>query len=105
LKSLSHSGRNVSEGYVDIRGWEVRTETGKKLGKADDLLFDDTNHKVRYIVLNLAENELHLKVRSVVVPIGVADIKEKPKQVLLQGMLPDQIATLPDYTGDGLEFK
>ena len=47
LGANSHLGRlndldefKVADGYPDIRGWEVRTGDGHKLGKVGDLVVD-----------------------------------------------------------------
>lgn len=38
LQKLGGSDYEIADGEPDIRGWEVRDESGKKLGEVDDLI-------------------------------------------------------------------
>lgn len=39
----------ITDGEPDIKGWDVRTVTGEKVGKVEDLIVDTALMKVRYI--------------------------------------------------------
>jgi hypothetical protein len=69
-------------GEPDIIGWDVKTEDGQKIGEIDDLLFNPQSRKVRYLVVDMDSNKLHLdKGRKVLIPIGIADLYSKKERV------------------------
>ena len=75
LSELGGSDYEIRDGEPDIKGWDVKNEHGQKLGEVDELLFDPQSRKVRYIILDLADNELGVDVdRKVLIPIGIAKI-------------------------------
>lgn len=78
LVELHDSKFEITDGQPNITGWEIRTRSGKKAGKVDDLLFEPDSGKVRYIVTNLDKNELGLdEGRKVLIPIGLAELYKK----------------------------
>jgi len=78
LEELHGSGFEVVDGQPDIIGWNVKTRSGKKAGKVKDLLFEPESRKVRYLVIDLGNNELNLEEgRAVLVPIGIAELYTK----------------------------
>ena len=81
LEELHGSGFEIVDGQPDIRGWNIKSHSGKKMGKVDDLLFDPNSRKVRYIVVDLDNNQLGIKEdRKVLVPIGIAELYSKSDQ-------------------------
>ncbi|RFZ84277.1 PRC-barrel domain containing protein [Mucilaginibacter terrenus] len=77
LQELSDSDFEIVDGEPDITGWEVINEQGEKIGDVDDLLFDPESRKVRYLVVDLEDNELDLDTdKKVLIPIGVADLHQ-----------------------------
>lgn len=73
LDELSGSDYEIVDGQPDVRGWDVKTEQGQKIGEINDLLFDPEARKVRYLVVGLQGLETDVKFgSSVLVPIGVA---------------------------------
>lgn len=78
LEELQGSGFEIIDGQPDINGWYIKTRSGKKAGKVDDLLFDQDSRKVRYIIVDLDDNQLGLaEDRKVLVPIGLAELYTK----------------------------
>ena len=51
LSKLSDSGQPVSSSEQDIRGLKVKDKDGNDLGKVEDLLIDDLEHKVRFLLV------------------------------------------------------
>ncbi len=49
LSKLSDSGQTVAHADEDVRGRKVKDKDGKDIGKVDDLLIDDQEHKVRFL--------------------------------------------------------
>src|SRR4051812_4532115 len=74
LKELHSSGYEISEGEPDIRGWKVRTTTNQVIGKVDELLFDTSSLRVRYLVIDLQGKTLNLVSRHVIIPVGLAQL-------------------------------
>ena len=75
LQELRGSDFEIAKGQPDIRGWDVRDNAGRKFGKVHDLIFDIRANKVRYMVVNILDTkELELEKRTVLVPIGLAEL-------------------------------
>ncbi len=92
----------VADGDPDIRGWDVTTERGDKVGEVDDLIVDTTAMKVRYIAVDLDERVAGSD-RTVLVPIGAAQLDDEQDRVLVVGISPDQFATLPEYRREAFD--
>ncbi len=105
LKELSGSKYEIVDGEPDIRGWEVRDDNGKKIGKVKELLFDESSRRVRYLIMNFKDNDFDIDTdtdRRVLVPIGVARLHEKDDDVVLPGITIAQLQSLPEYDEDNL---
>lgn len=106
LQELRGSDYEVAEGQPDIRGWDVRDEQGRLIGKVDELIFDSRENKVRYMVINVRDSdELELEKRTVLVPIGLALLEPKHDDVILQQVTPFQLRALPRYNREDLGTK
>jgi len=103
LQELGDSNFEIVDGQPDIRGWDVKDSTGKTLGEVNDLIIDTQLRKVRYIVLDLENNEWDLKEREVLIPIGLAELHEKDDDVILHNVNIEQLRALPDYDDDDLD--
>ena len=97
LKELGNSKFEVAKNESDIRGWTVKNEQGRVLGKVSDLLFDKESEKVLYMVLDLEGNEMHLRDRKVMAPLNIADINEAYKNVIYPGVMANELTELPTY--------
>lgn len=49
LSKLSDSGQTISSSDQDVRGRKVKDKAGNEVGRVDDLLIDDEEHKVRFL--------------------------------------------------------
>jgi len=97
LQELDRSKYEIVKDEPDIRGWDVRSHTGHKIGAVEDLIIDTLDKKVRYMIVDLDENELNLNHRKVLIPIGLAELHKEQDDVLLPGVTLDEICQLPDY--------
>lgn len=97
LVELRGSGYEMVKGEPDIRGWEVKDSQGRLFGKVDEVLFDKDSQKVRYIVLNLKTNELNLKSRKVLIPIGLAKLDDNNDDVIFPEVTAIHLTELPEY--------
>ena len=68
----------VSEGEPDIRGWEVRTVSGRQLGSVADLLVDAQAGEVVLVDIDLPGSDRHT-----FVPIRVVQIDRVKRVVLM----------------------
>jgi len=78
LEELHGSGYEVTDGQPDIIGWDIKAQSGKKVGEVTDMLFESSSRKVRYLVVDLDDNELGIEEdREVLIPIGMAELYTK----------------------------
>jgi hypothetical protein len=79
LTPLSTLGSwKVSDGEPDIRGWEVRTVSGRQLGSVADLLIDADAGEVVMLDIDLPASDRHT-----FVPIRVAQLDRARRVVLM----------------------
>ena len=102
LQELDRSNFEIVKGEPDIRGWDVKNTTNQKIGSVEELILDAKEKKVRYMIVDLDENELKLKHRKVLIPIGLAELDQKHDDVLMPNVSLDQVCQLPDYDKNSL---
>ena len=102
LQELDRSDFDIVDGEPDIRGWDVRNADGKKIGEVEELILDAQQKKVRYMVVDLDENDFDLEHRKVLLPIGLAQLHKDDDDVILPGVQADQLNNLPVYDRDNL---
>jgi len=102
LQELDRSDFQIVDGEPDIRGWDVKNSTGQKIGEVEELVIDAQERKVRYMVVDLDDNELKLDHRKVLIPIGLAELHGKDDDVLIPQVSPQQYGELPVYDRDNL---
>jgi hypothetical protein len=106
LRELSGSDYKIAKGQPDIRGWDVRDDAGRKYGVVKELIFDIRANKVRYMIINILDTrELELEKRTVMVPIGLAELDPSDNDVLLPAVTPFQLRALPRYDKSNLGAK
>jgi hypothetical protein len=106
LRELSGSDFQIAKGQPDIRGWDVRDEAGRKFGVVHELIFDIRAMKVRYMIINVLDTrELELEKRTVMLPIGLAELDPSDNDVLLPAVTPFQLRALPRYDKSNLGAK
>ena len=69
---------NVSEGEPDIRGWELKTVSGRQLGTVTDLLIDPDANEVVMLDVDLPGRQAHTSV-----PIRIVQIDRARRIVLM----------------------
>lgn len=103
LQELDRSDFEIVKGEPDIRGWDVKTTTGQKIGEVEDLIIDAQQKKVRYMIVDLDDNELKLDHRKILLPIGLAELDKKDDDVIVPNVQPDQLRSLPDYDPENMD--
>lgn len=71
-------GLGIADGEPDIRGWEVRTMSGRRIGKVDDLLIDEERREVVMLDIDLQDGERHVEV-----PIRAAQLDRSRHHVII----------------------
>jgi sporulation protein YlmC with PRC-barrel domain len=102
LQELDRSDFEIVQGEPDIRGWDVKNSRGQKIGEVEELIVDAQQKKVRYMVVDLDDNELKLDHKKVLVPIGLAQLHEKDDDVILPNVQGEQFTSLPAYDKNSL---
>jgi len=102
LQELDRSDFEIVKGEPDIRGWDVKSIDSQKIGAVEDLIVDAQEKKVRYMIVDLDDNELKLNHRKVLVPIGLAELDKDHDDVLMPNVSPQQFGELPEYDPDNL---
>ena len=97
LEELSESDFEIADGQPDIQGWDVVDSDGNKIGEVDDMLFNPQSRKVRYIVLDMENNDLDLEDGHVLLPIGIAELHESDDTVIIHDVTASQLTSLPIY--------
>jgi len=103
LQELDRSDFSIVEGEPDIRGWDVKNSQGRKIGEVEELIVDAQRKKVRYMVVDLDDNEFDLDDRKVIIPIGLAELHTKDDDVILPTIQAEQLKALPEYDEDRLD--
>ena len=102
LYELDHSNFEIVKGEPDIRGWDLRYRNGEKIGSVEELILDTKAKKIRYMIVDLDENELRLEHRKTIIPIGFAELDKQHDDVLIPNVSVDQLCRLPDYKRNSL---
>lgn len=105
LQKLSGSDFEIMDGQPDIRGWDVKDESGKQIGEVEELIFDYQDRKVRYLVVDLDDNDFDLDDKEVLVPIGIAQLHKDDDDVILPGVTAEHLRALPEYDEDRFDTE
>lgn len=93
----------VAEGDPDVRGWDVLSADGQKIGEVDNLLIDTAAMKVRYLEVDLDDEVVRDGAeRHILVPIGYARLHEEDDQVLVDSLNRADVMALPEYRQEPL---
>jgi len=102
LQELDRSDFEIVDGEPDIRGWDVKAADGRKIGEVEELIVDAQQKQVRYMVVDLDDNELKLDHKKVLLPIGTAELHREDDDVILSSINETGLRSLPDYHDDEL---
>lgn len=86
----------VADGDPDIRGWNVRTADGEKIGVVSDLIVDRELMTVRYVEAKIDREVLNAGAdRHVIVPIASARLDDDTDTVFLHADIVDPRSLAP----------
>lgn len=93
----------VADGDPDVRGWDVLSADGRKIGEVDNLLIDTAAMKVRYLEVDVDREVTNAtEERHVLVPIGYARLDESDDQIRVDSLKVADVMTLPAYSRGSL---
>jgi uncharacterized protein (TIGR02271 family) len=93
----------VAEGDPDVRGWEVLSADGRKIGEVDNLLVDRMAMKVRYLDVDIDDEHLTDGVdRHILVPIGHARLDEDSDHIFVDSLNSTNLIQIPAYSHEPL---
>jgi sporulation protein YlmC with PRC-barrel domain len=103
LQELDRSDFEIVDGEPDIRGWDVKNTAGNKIGEVEELIVDARQKKVRYMVIDLDDNELNLDHKKVLIPIGMAELHREDDDVIIPSVGEQHLRALPEYDEDRID--
>lgn len=87
----------AADGRPDVRGWDVKTSNGHKIGTVVDLLVDVVAQRARYLEVKISKSALGTSEDRVhLFPIGTARLNDDSDDVYLPVSVED-IRALPVY--------
>ena len=94
----------VADGDPDLRGWEVKTPDGQKLGKVEELIADPSTMKVRYMEVKVdSKATTGRDAQFALVPIGTARLNEDKDDVIISRLPTGGFSSMPAYSRDRLD--
>jgi sporulation protein YlmC with PRC-barrel domain len=98
----------VADGDPDVRGWDVLSADGRRIGEVDNLLVDTGAMKVRYLDVEMDDDLIEGEgSRHILIPIGYARLDEEDDQIMVDTLDSHRIGQLPAYQHGALtrEFE
>jgi PRC-barrel domain len=97
LVALHDSGFEIIDGEPDVRNWSVVNGENQLMGRVSEMIFDEVSRRVVYLVVDIHGKPLNLLSRTVLVPIGLAEIDRKENLVVFPVLTVGHLASLPIY--------
>lgn len=93
----------VADGDPDVRGWDVLSADGRKIGEVENLLVDTAAMKVRYLEVDVDSDVIDTsEKRHILVPIGYARLDENDDHVTVDALNSTDVMALPEYRRESL---
>lgn len=90
----------VADHEPDVRGWDVLSADGRRIGEVDDLFVDTSAMKVRYLDVDLDKDFRGSdRNRHILIPVGHAQLHERDDNVVVAGLTASNVNTVPAFTG------
>lgn len=102
LYTLGDRGQTVDGSINDVRGREVRDKDGVTIGTVADLLVDDRQEKVRFLLVEHGGILGFGRTRTLIPVEAVTDIAE---HVVLIDQSRERVATAPGYDPDLIDDR
>jgi uncharacterized protein (TIGR02271 family) len=89
----------VADNDPDVRGWDVISADGRKVGEVEDLVVDTGAMKVRYLDVEVDKEYRADDNRRILIPVGHARLHEKEDHVHINQLSSQDLRTYPAHTG------
>jgi uncharacterized protein (TIGR02271 family) len=92
----------VASDDPDVRGWDVISADGRRIGEVEDLIVDTSAMKVRYLDVEL-DDDFRAESRDshrILIPIGQAQLHQDEDHVHVNAVSSTDVGTLPRYSGN-----
>ena len=90
----------VASDDPDVRGWEILDRDNEKFGTIKELIVDPQKKKVRYLDVEPSSDLSGAGNERLLIPIGVARLDKDHKNVVVDLVDKDALASYPLYRGD-----
>jgi len=97
LLEISKSEYEIRDGQPDIIGWKAFSPDESFVGVVTELLISTTESIVRYLVLDLSDNEWAAVSRSICYPVDSILLDEQTSRVILESVSAVYLDELPGY--------
>ncbi|MHA6280866.1 PRC-barrel domain-containing protein [Salinimicrobium sp. CAU 1759] len=99
LEELKKSDYKISDQLSGIYGWQVLLNTGGKVGRLKDFLFDRNHKRIRYLVVTLEKGRNTKENKNILIPVGKAEINQQPEKIIIQKEITsEELLNLPEFT-------
>jgi uncharacterized protein (TIGR02271 family) len=91
----------VADDDPDVRGWDVLSADGRRIGEVENLLVDRTAMKVRYLDVEVDDDLVQQdRERHVLIPIGYARLDRDDSRIMVDSLNSSDIGALPAYANE-----
>jgi uncharacterized protein (TIGR02271 family) len=88
----------VADDDPDVRGWDVLSADGRRIGEVENLLVDRTAMKVRYLDVEVDDDLVQQdRDRHVLIPIGYARLDRDDNRIMVDSLNSSDVTNLPAY--------
>ncbi|HSJ23577.1 MAG TPA: DUF2382 domain-containing protein [Longimicrobiales bacterium] len=89
----------VADEDPDVRGWDVISADGRRIGEVEDLIVDTGAMKVRYLDVEVDKDFRADKDHRILIPVGQAQLHEKEDHVHVNALSSTDVRSVPRYSG------
>jgi uncharacterized protein (TIGR02271 family) len=90
----------VASDDPDVRGWDVISADGRKIGEVEELIVDTGAMKVRYLDVEVNKDFRASDDHRILIPIGQARLHEDEDHVHVNALTSTEVRSLPRYSGN-----
>jgi uncharacterized protein (TIGR02271 family) len=89
----------VADHDPDVRGWDVISADGRKIGEVEDLIVDTGAMKVRYLDVEIDKDYRTDDNRRMLIPVGQARLHDDEDHVHVNALSSSELKTFPRHSG------
>jgi uncharacterized protein (TIGR02271 family) len=89
----------VADNDPDVRGWDVISADGTKIGEVEDLVVDTTAMKVRYLDVEVEKDYRADDNHRILIPVGHARLHQDEDHVHVDALSSNEVRAYPAHDG------